>query len=144
MMLTCLPNFSAKELEHYQRVRATFEGPSKPKSAIAPPGPTALPTRIPAPSLDVNHLRPPAPISRPKTKGRPNTAKKDDPKGKGKAPKWDSDDDDDDDDEDAYVTSNDFMGTPERKTNGNFGNGAAEDDENTPGLYDVEAILDKS
>ena len=41
-------------------------------------------------------------------------------KGKGKAMKWDSDDDDDDD---AYVTSNDFASTPERRnsnTNDSF------------------------
>lgn len=34
-------------------------------------------------------------------------------KGKGKATQWDSDEDEDDD---AYVTSNDFGGTPERPT----------------------------
>lgn len=49
-------------------------------------------------------------------------------KGKGKATQWDSDDDDDDD---AYVTSNDFSETPERKpsnTNG-FGDAADDDEE---------------
>ncbi len=34
-------------------------------------------------------------------------------KGKGKATQWDSDEEEDDD---AYVTSNDFGGTPERPT----------------------------
>jgi len=49
-------------------------------------------------------------------------------KDKGKAAQWDSDDDDDD----AYVTSNDFAGTPERKGSGvigAFGDVAADDDE---------------
>lgn len=50
-------------------------------------------------------------------------------KGKGKATQWDSDDDDDDE---AYVTSNDFAGTPDRKkiiANGTFGDVGADDDE---------------
>ncbi|KAF6231437.1 hypothetical protein HO173_010398 [Letharia columbiana] len=49
-------------------------------------------------------------------------------KGKGKATQWDSDDDDDDD---AYVTSNDFAGTPERKRSGvnGFGDVGGNDDE---------------
>lgn len=66
-------------------------------------------------------------------KGRSSTAK---PKasavpkgkGKGKATQWDSDDEDDD----AYVTSNDFADTPERRGSGPnsaFGEVAADDDE---------------
>ena len=54
-------------------------------------------------------------------------------KGKGKATQWDSDDDDDDDD--AYVTSNDFTDTPERRSsvingndNGAFGEVGGDDD----------------
>lgn len=49
-------------------------------------------------------------------------------KGKGKATHWDSDDEDDD----AYVTSNDFAATPERRDsrpNSAFGEVAADDDE---------------
>lgn len=59
---------------------------------------------------------------------RSNTAKENDinGKGKGKATEWNRDSDDDDD---AYITSNDSMGTPDRKTNGYFGNGTADDDE---------------
>ena len=49
-----------------------------------------------------------------------------DAKGKGKATDWDSDDDDDDDD-DAYVTSNDYGGTPQKQKyrypNGDAANG---------------------
>ena len=50
-------------------------------------------------------------------------------KGKGKATQWDSDDDDDDDD--AYVTSNDFVGTPEwqRRIINGFGDVGGDDDE---------------
>lgn len=139
-----LPLSSAKELEHYQRVRATFEGPAKPKSlpAATTPEQTSLPSR-PHSALGPganSHLHPPpmAPIPKKRLKPvRSNTAKKDDVKGKGKgkATKWDSDTDDDDDDE-AYVTSNDSVGwtmTPDRRIidNGNssFGNGAVDGDE---------------
>lgn len=61
-----------------------------------------------------DHLQPPALSKRPRPVSRTGTAKQADPKGKGKgkATQWDSDDDDDDD---AYVTSNDFAGTPDRK-----------------------------
>ena len=86
-------------------------------------------SRIPAPTTN-DHLRPPAPSKHPKPVSRTTTAKPADAKGKGKgkATQWDSDDDDDDD---AYVTSNDFAGTPERKrsvVNG-FGEVAGNDDE---------------
>ena len=113
-------------MEHYQRVRRTFEGPSKDQN-LKLPHPT--PTRIPAPATD-GHVERPVPTTRPPMKSRSSTLK---PrassapkgKGKGKATQWDSDDDDDD----AYVTSND---TPERKNsavNGSFGDVAADDDE---------------
>ena len=131
IMLTqlSLPN-SAKEVEHYQRVRASFEGPAKPQ-AIAAPQPASLPARTNlALSPGTPHLQPPSPDSHKHPKFvRSNTAKKDNlkGKGKGKATKWDSDTDDDDDD--AYVTSNDSMGTPDQRTNGSFGNGVADDDE---------------
>lgn len=116
---------SAKELEHYQRVRHTFEGPNNPHKA---PNLTAA-SRIPAPTTN-DHLQPPAPSKRPKPISRTGTIRQSDPKGKGKgkATQWDSDDDDDDD---AYVTSNDFAGTPERKRSGvnGFGDVGGNDDE---------------
>ena len=121
---------SAKELEHYKRVRNTFEGPSKDEASKA--GPLAS-NRVPVHAVD-GHLEPPVLNTRPKMKTRTSTAK---PKvsldhkgrGKGKAAQWHSDDDDDDD---AYVTSNDFVGTPESKksgVNGAFGDVAKYDDE---------------
>ena len=78
------------------------------------------------------------PTIRPKLKNRASTTKQAkslpnaEPKGKGKgkATQWDSDDDDADDD--AYVTSNDFTGTPERRSsgvNGNFGDVGGDDDQ---------------
>ena len=126
---------SAMELEHYQRVRHTFEGPSTNQnnsSANVPLGP-----RLAAQDPD-GHLHPPVPSIRPKMKGRASTAKPVKPtvepkgKGKGKATQWDSDDEDDD----AYVTSNDFADTPERRSNGvngSFGNVGADDDEEVYG-----------
>ena len=120
---------SAKELEHYQRVRATFEGPAKSTALLAPKS-TSLPTRTSHTSNPgAYHLQPSTATSRKHPKmNRSNTAKKNDinGKGKGKATEWNSDSDDDDD---AYITSNDSMGTPDRKTNGYFGNGTADDDE---------------
>lgn len=116
---------SAKELEHYQRVRHAFEGPTSPQKALN----LVAASRIPAPTSN-DHLQPPAPSKRPKPVSRTGTAKQADPKGKGKgkATQWDSDDDDDDD---AYVTSNDFAGTPERKGSGvyGFGDVGGNDDE---------------
>jgi len=119
-------------LDHYQRVRHTFEGPSKGQE---PKTPATVPSRIPAPKPN-SHLSPPAPTHRPKLKSRTSTAKPEAKgKGKGKATRWDSeDDDDDDDDDDAYVTSNDFA-TPEQRqsgvtSNGNwFGDVGGDDDE---------------
>ena len=67
---------------------------------------------------------------------RRNTARKDDPKGKGKgkgkATTWDSDDEmvgRDEDEDEVYLTSNDGIGTPERKSHGFFGNGTVEGEE---------------
>lgn len=126
-MVTSLnwPTNSAKELEHYQRVRRAFEGPTNlPKTSDL-----TTTSRIPAPATN-DRLQPPAPSKRPKPVSRTSTAKQADPKGKGKgkAAQWDSDDDDDDD---AYVTSNDFAGTPERKRSGvnGFGDAGGNDDE---------------
>ncbi|KAL8850850.1 MAG: hypothetical protein Q9221_004264 [Calogaya cf. arnoldii] len=103
---------SAKELEHYQRVRQSFEAPSQqPQSA---PVPRSLPTP------NSRQILP----TRPKFKNRTDTAIKStkepiDPsgKGKGKAPQnAHSDSDNDEDDDDAYVTSNDSpYKSPERK-----------------------------
>lgn len=123
-------HFSAKELEHYHRVRQTFEGPSKTQSSNTPLPPA---TQVP-PHATNSHLEPPVPTKRPTMKGRSSTSipKAISPpksKGKGKATNWDSDDDDDDD---AYVTSNDFVETPERRKsgmNGSFGEGADNDED---------------
>lgn len=119
-MLTLLPH-SAKELDHYNRVRQTFEGPSqrsKTKSEAID-----APSKILAPAID-GHLHPPVLATHPKpNKSRSSTdTKQSEPKGKGKgkATQWNSDDDDDDD---AYVTSNDFAGTPERNGSGRGVNG---------------------
>lgn len=106
-------------------MRHAFEGPTSPQKALN----LVAASRIPAPTSN-DHLQPPAPSKRPKPVSRTGTAKQADPKGKGKgkATQWDSDDDDDDD---AYVTSNDFAGTPERKESGvyGFGDVGGNDDE---------------
>ena len=89
---------SAKELEHYQRIRKTFEGPDQ-----------KAPQSFPIPPVQHNEQH----SFRPKFKTRTST--KDSGKGKGKAIQWNSEDDEDEDeDEDeAYVTSNDYT-TPDR------------------------------
>ena len=125
---------SAKELEHYHRVRRTFEGPSKPQIDTLRKPQT---TRIPAPAQVDGQARSPPPSTRPKMQNRTSTIKpkpkqesKGKGKGKGKATTWNSDEDEDDDDDEAYVTSNDFA-TPERKhsaVNG-FGDAAGDDEE---------------
>ena len=59
-------------------------------------------------------------------------------KGKGKATQWDSDEEEDEDD--AYVTSNDFHGTPERRPTRipkpveRFGDVGGDDDEEVYGV----------
>lgn len=110
---------SAKELEHYQRVRRDFEGPPRSQSASNQPN---------------GHLS--APMKKPKAPTRSSTIlhkPSDDnkAKGKGKATTWS----DEDDDDEAYVTSNDYA-TPERRkssiTNGSGMNGfrdVGEDDD---------------
>ncbi|KAL8669493.1 MAG: hypothetical protein Q9168_005915 [Polycauliona sp. 1 TL-2023] len=105
---------SAKELEHYQRVRQSFEAPSQqPQPSSAPRTlPFIPPTQRPMPT-------------RPKFNNRSNTAIKSskesiDPPAKGKSKALHSsrsisDSDSDDDDDDAYVTSNDSpYKSPER------------------------------
>ena len=106
-----IPHFySAKELEHYQRVRRAFEGAATSQKASN----VTAASRIPAPKTN-DRFRPSPPSKQSKPITRTGTAKQADMKGKGKgkATQWDSDDDDDDDD--AYVTSNDYVGTPERQ-----------------------------
>lgn len=126
---------SAKELKHYQRVRHTFEGPSTNQNNSS--ANLSLSPRLAAPDPD-GHLHPPVPSIRPKLKGRASTTKPVQPtaepkgKGKGKATQWDSDDEEDD----AYVTSNDYADTPERRSNGvngSFGDVGADDDEEVYG-----------
>ena len=128
-------SYSAKELDHYHRVRQQFEGPAKPQTI-----PSRVPhvSRIPGPTTTPDgHLEPPKLATRPKIKDRSSTIKpkaKQEPKGKGKgkATQWDSDEDDDDD---AYVTSNDFADTPERRhssANG-FGDAAGDDEKDLYG-----------
>ena len=126
-----MPN-SAKELEHYQRVRDTFEGPATHRNKESTN--TSLSPRLQAEAGA--YLHPPAPTSRPKLKSRTSTMKpatsSAEPKSKGKmkATEWNSGDDEDDDD-DAYVTSNDSINSPERGrkgVNGAFGDVGADDD----------------
>ncbi|KAI4175275.1 MAG: hypothetical protein LQ343_001811 [Gyalolechia ehrenbergii] len=96
---------SAQELEHYQRVRRSFEIPSK------PPPSTPLPTR-PQPSRRTDTA----------IRTQPQTfASESKGKGKGKAPVSQSaspseeEEEDNDDDDEAYVTSNDSLhASPER------------------------------
>ena len=126
---------SAKELEHYHRVRLTFEGPSTNQNNSS--ANVLLASKVAAPDPDA-HLHPPVPSIRPKMKSRASTTKpvksnvEPKGKGKGKATQWDSDDEDDD----AYVTSNDFADTPERRSNGvngSFGDVGADDDKEVYG-----------
>lgn len=114
-------------MEHYQRVRRTFEGPSKDQTSKFR---LPTPTRIPAPAID-GHVERPVPTTRPPMKSRSSTVKptvSSASKGKGKAKptQWDSDDDDDDD---AYVTSNDTPVQKEGGVNHAFGDVAMDDDE---------------
>ncbi|KAL8754466.1 MAG: hypothetical protein Q9184_005109 [Pyrenodesmia sp. 2 TL-2023] len=94
---------SAKELDHYQRVRQSFETPSKLATHPSPH------TALSQPSAPM-----PMPI-RPKPTKRTNTAIRSPPydakgKGKGKLPiNQPSGSESNDDDDDAYVTSNDSI-----------------------------------
>ncbi|MDI1491244.1 MAG: peroxisomal assembly protein [Ramalina farinacea] len=97
---------SAKELEHYQRVRRDFEGPPRSQSGVG--------TSAPASNQPYGYSIPPG--KKPKAPQRSSTmvhrpSEESKGKGKGKATTWDSDEDDDDE---AYVTSNDYA-TPERR-----------------------------
>ncbi|KAI4123724.1 MAG: hypothetical protein LQ347_006042 [Umbilicaria vellea] len=114
---------SAKELDHYQHVRATFEGPKtqstarNPASSTPPASATPLPPQVRR-ATGTDHL------ARATAKSRTSTKPKG--KGKGKATQWDTDDDDDDDD--AYITSNDY-GSPSTNGAAGFGDVGADDEE---------------
>lgn len=117
-MLIISPSSSAKELEHYQHVRRTFEGVDAPKTTSSKYH-DAMPTRIPAP---IGTLAPPIPNLGPQSKSKVRPAKLKaivNGKGKGKATVWDStddaedgDDDKEEDEDDAYLTSHDFADEP--------------------------------
>lgn len=116
---------SAKELEHYARVRATFEGAEqkigKPRisSQLLLPGPTRGP--MPTRSKDKRSI-----VGGAKASDAPVQESK----GKGKSRHDDSSDEDDDD---AYITSNDFQATPERgsrsRSTTGFGTGDLREEE---------------
>ena len=95
---------SAKELEHYARVRAAFEGPEKAGKPMYSPTTEAI--RGPMPTRPKNKSTTLNGKARAVSNGR-NVA----PNGKGKTSHWDSSEEDDDE---AYITSNDFQATPER------------------------------
>ncbi|MCJ1397405.1 peroxisomal assembly protein [Xylographa trunciseda] len=95
---------SAKELEHYQQVRRTFEGPVRTNNSRAQPPTNKL-------SLTTSTDGVPDDSIRPRFKSRTSSKTEYKGKGKGKAPQWASADEDDEDEDEAYVTSNDY-GTP--------------------------------
>ena len=121
---------SAKELEHYARVRKAFEGPEqserRTQTRIPRPKMGSLPTAI----WDKDRL---GSGDRNVSGGKPNS------KGKGKAKvdageeqgkaRWDSSDEEDE----AYETSHDFQNSPERRSGMGGGGGGREDEE---GLYE--------
>ena len=113
---------SAKELEHYSRVRAAFEGVEEKKSK----------SRKISHSLIPEPVRGPMP-TRSKDKKRVPDAKAvhtniSTDGSKGKSRHWGSSDEDDDE---AYITSNDFQATPEKVGRGTagFGPGSLRDEE---------------
>ena len=104
---------SAKELEHYQQVRKTFEGPDLGQEPDKSMSAHEQPQGMRSTGFEQTSL------SRPKYKSR--TSSKAKGKGKAKAMQWNTDEDgeDEDEDDDIYVTSNDFA-TPakDKYTNG--------------------------
>ncbi|KAL8785801.1 MAG: hypothetical protein Q9195_008482 [Heterodermia aff. obscurata] len=117
---------SAKELEHYARVRAAFEGAeSKQEKSQRSLAPNARRGPMPTRARD-----------RKKVVGEPAGAEDvfTEPKGKGKARPLDSSDEDDDE---AYITSNDFQATPEKTGRSDaavgFGVGSPQDEEDMYG-----------
>ena len=107
---------SAKELEHYQKVRETFEGPSSSGSDTA----RALVSQFNPQHPEMNGAGQRIP-PKPKPITRHGTKATDKGKGKAVAKQWNSGDDeedDDDDDDEAYFTSNNY-GTPARYASSN-------------------------
>ena len=113
---------SAKELEHYARVQAAFEGADS-KQQITQKSLAPHPIKGPMPTR-----------AKDRRKVVGETAGAEDvftePKGKGKSRRLESSDDDDDE---AYITSNDFQATPEKPSRSNgamsFGAGSLQDEE---------------
>ena len=95
-----LSHHRAKELEHYQRVRRSFEN-----SSPAPQNPAST-------SLQKQQSTIPAALGNIRSNGHLRPGDKAKGKGKGKATRWNESEDEEEDDE-AYVTSNDFPPTPE-------------------------------
>ena len=131
---------SAKELAHYQRVRATFESATAATgNHRTKPPPTRLPAPVPVrPKLQSRSSTARwAPSSSVKTGAASDTNHHD---GKGKTSRREdgvngayvasssssrssTSDEDDDDDDGGYVTSNDFSSLPEREGESSDGNG---------------------
>ncbi|CAF9921405.1 MAG: peroxisomal assembly protein [Heterodermia speciosa] len=113
---------SAKELEHYARVQASFEGSdSKEEKSQRNLAPHSIKGPMPTRAKDRKK-----PVG--ETAGVEDVFTE--PKGKGKVRRLESSDDDDDE---AYITSNDFQATPEKpgRSNGaaGFGAGSIQDEE---------------
>lgn len=113
---------SAKELEHYSRVRAAFEGIEEKKGRAKKSSHSLIPepVRVPMPTRSKEKKR----MLDAKAVGTNISADG----SKGKSRHWGSSDEDDDE---AYITSNDFQATPEKVSRGTagFGSGALRDEE---------------
>ncbi|MCJ1485537.1 peroxisomal assembly protein [Schaereria dolodes] len=98
---------SAKELEHYHRVRKIFEGPIPSQSD----GDSAIAVSEQQASLHTGHGQ--KFLSRPKSKTRTSSHKS---QGRSKSRQWDTDEEEEDD---VYMTSNDAVSSSRHKsTNG--------------------------
>ena len=113
---------SAKELEHYARVQAAFEGADS-KQKITQKSLAPHPIKGPMPTRAKDRKKAGGEIP-----GAEHVSTE--PKGKGKSRRLESSDDDDDE---AYITSNDFQATPEKPSRSNdamsFGAGSLQDEE---------------
>ena len=107
---------SVKELEHYKRVREAFESSSSPSEQDDRKSGGARSDTIKFSASSFEHS------AQPQANGRRAVRK--DSKGKGKASKWDNNEMEDDDDDEAYVTSNDYGGTPQKQQYRNSNGGA--------------------
>ncbi|KAG7008938.1 peroxisomal biogenesis factor 6 [Physcia stellaris] len=109
---------SAKELEHYSRVRAAFEGVEEKKGRAKRSSHSLIPepVRGPMPTRSKDKKR----LADTKPMGTIISADG----SKGKSRHWGSSDEDDDE---AYITSNDFQATPEKVSRG--GPGSLRDEE---------------